>query len=140
MKRNCDGCTACCDGWLNGQAHGHGFWPGRKCHFVGTAGCSIYSNRPDDPCKSYKCEWLINEIIPEWMKPDQCKVILTTRKIGDIAYIEAKEAGHKLDSSVLSWLVISYLNGIIENVSYEIAGGWNHIGSKEFIEAKTKVV
>jgi hypothetical protein len=134
MTRSCDGCTKCCDGWLHGEAHGHKFYPGRKCHFVTSNGCSIYEKRPDVPCKSFRCVWLDDEAIPSWMKPSLSNVIITQRTYKDIKYLEVFETGQKMDSSALSWLVQYCLSNKI-NVKYQIDGGWNWIGSTEFSNA-----
>ena len=137
ISRSCNGCTACCDGWLTGEAHGHGFWPGRKCHFVSENGCSIYEQRPLSPCQTFKCEWLTNKDFPEWLKPSLSKVIFVSREVKGIKYIAAHEAGGKMDSEVLSWFVMSYVNKMFPNIAYQINGGMNYFGSVEFIKAMT---
>ena len=68
------------------------------------------------------------------MKPNKCGAILTWRKIEGIDYIEAIETGKKLDSSVLSWLIMFNVNYKI-NIFYQIEGGANWIGTKEFSDA-----
>ena len=125
--RTCDGCIKCCEGWLWGEAHGHKFWPGRPCHFMSDKGCSIYEKRPYEPCKSFKCEWLVNESIPEWMKPDLINAIIYIREEQGKTFWEITEAGSKLDTKVLSWLFMEYQNGKIPNLKYQIEGGWNYI-------------
>ena len=135
--RECDGCTKCCEGWATGEAHGHKFYPGRKCFFVGERGCTIYKDRPREPCVNFKCQWLINNDIPEWMKPNLVNVILVEENKNNIKYITVKEAGSPLDSSVLSWLFQEYLSGRISNIRYELNGGWNFIGTPDFINLMT---
>lgn len=137
--RNCGSCTKCCDGWLIGEANGHKFYPGRKCFFVGENSCSIYEQRPDNPCKSYKCMWLTNkDSVPEWMKPDRVNAILTLRKFQGKDYIELAEAGEHLRSEVLSWAIQYALNNDMY-INYMINGSWNRIGSVEFLEANVDV-
>ena len=134
-RRSCSGCTACCEGWLFGQAYNEGFWPGRKCFYLGCSGCTIYKDRPEDPCKTYRCEWLNDPInIPEWLKPNISKVILTKRTIENIEYIDVEETGEKLDSSVLSWLFFKYTDGTFPNICYRIDGGRHFFGSQEYID------
>jgi hypothetical protein len=58
--------------------------------------CSIYGNHPEDPCKVFKCEWLVNDNIPGWMKPDDVNAILVWRKEDNIDYLDIAEAGEKL--------------------------------------------
>lgn len=132
-KRSCDGCTVCCDGWATGDAHGHRFYPGRRCFFVGVDGCTIYQDRPHQPCVAFNCEWLKNENIPEWMKPNQVNVLIAAETRDGISYITVKEAGKRLDVSVLSWLINAQQSGILPNIRYELDGGWNFIGTPEFI-------
>jgi hypothetical protein len=131
IERTCDGCTKCCEGTLRGQVHQHNFYPGKPCHFLGK-GCSIYADRPKDPCQDYKCAWLASDELPMWMRPDLCHAI-TTLKIQDgVEYYEVLEAGKQLDSAVLSWFIMWALNGK-RNLMYEIQGGKNRIGSPEFL-------
>ena len=74
--RNCNGCTACCDGWLNGKVNEHYFYPGKKCYYVTDNGCSIYNTRPEMPCKIFRCGWLIDKEVPDWMKPSAVQAII----------------------------------------------------------------
>lgn len=137
-KRSCGSCTKCCDGWLTGEVMGHRFFPGRPCHFVASGkGCSIYSKRPVDPCISFKCSWLKNQDIPEWMKPDQINAIICDKEINGIPYISVVEAGSILDSRVLSW-IISYVLKNQLNLSWEADGGTSYIGNSDFIEQMDK--
>lgn len=134
--RNCQGCTACCEGWLWGSAHGHNFYAGRPCHFMCESGCSIYENRPEDPCKTFKCAWLQYKEIPEWLKPNLSKVIIVERSWeGHSNYLEVFETGEKIDSTVLSWFFEYHLN-TGNNISIQISGGWSHYGSEEFLRYK----
>lgn len=125
--RSCDGCTKCCEGWLSGEAYGHKFWPGMPCHYKTQKGCSIYNNRPENPCKVFQCEWLVNKDIPEWMKPNLINAIITKVEEDNKSYVHIHEAGSKLDSKVLSWFVLEYANKRILNIKYQIDGGWNYI-------------
>lgn len=134
MNRTCDGCAECCKGWLHGVAFGHDFYPGKQCYFLQKT-CSIYENRPIDPCKSYKCHWLDSDDLPMWMRPDMAKVIVNKRRTNDIEFFEVCECGEKMDSSVLSYMTIWALNSN-KNIKYQVGGGWNKIGSKEFLEAQ----
>ena len=137
--RSCGTCHACCDGHLSGEAYGHKFWQGRKCFFVNESGCTIYGNHPISPCKNYKCVWLEDKSIPEWMRPDLSKVILTRETINGIPYVSIKEAGQKIDSSILNWIFTQYAEDKFENIRYQIDGGWNWMGSQEFVNAVSKI-
>lgn len=130
-SRSCGSCTRCCEGWLHGSAHGKPFWRGRPCHFF-DGRCTIYGNHPDDPCKSFRCQWLANPAVPGWMKRDRVNAILVWRQKNGIDYLEINEAGEKLRSEVLSWAVMYCLEQKI-NLAYTINGGTNRIGSREFL-------
>jgi|688.fasta_scaffold186293_4 hypothetical protein len=125
-QRSCDGCTKCCQGHLHGTAHGHSFQSGKPCFFVGDKGCSIYADRPQNPCVDFKCEWLAQDYLPMWFRPDLSKVIVVKRQHDDGEWLEVCEAGQKMDSSVLSWLLIWAANNK-KNVRYQIDGGINWI-------------
>jgi hypothetical protein len=114
---------------------GHTFYAGKPCHFIAIGkGCSVYSKRPKDPCQSYKCGWLSNEAIPEWMKPNQINVIIDERLISDIPYMRILPAGEQISSKVLTWIIQYTLKNNI-NLYWEIEGGKNWIGSSEFLDA-----
>lgn len=136
--RTCGECTLCCEGWLVNSAHGHNMWPGRKCQYISLhKGCTIYDQRPDT-CRSYSCQWLIDKNIPEWMKPNESGVILVFKELDGVSYLEATEAGKKIDSEVLSWLFSAVTKKIVQNLKYQVNGGWNYFGTKEFFEIMTK--
>jgi hypothetical protein len=80
--------------------------------------------------------WLINDSIPQWLKPNLSKVIIVERNSEDIGYyIEVYEAGQKIDSTVLSWLFEYHLNTKI-NMSIQISGGWMNYGDNKFLKSK----
>ncbi len=126
-NRKCDGCTKCCEGWLSGISYGYEFFRGRKCFFLAEKSCSIYLDRPEDPCKKFNCAWLIDNRIPFWMKPNKINAIVKIIKLLDIEYIELIEAGDKLDVEVLSWFVQEYANGKWNTIVYTIENETNFI-------------
>jgi len=115
-----------------GEVLGHKFYPGKPCYFIEIGkGCSIYEERPQEPCVSYKCLWVSNEDLPEWMKPNEINTIIDVRFINGIEYLEVTEAGSALSTKVLSWLVqYSIKNNL--NLFWEVDGERNWIGSPEF--------
>ena len=125
-QRTCDSCTKCCQGTLTGSAYGHDFIPGKPCFFVGEKGCTIYADRPENPCVSFKCEWLAADYLPMWMRPDLSKVIAVRRQFDDGEWLELYESGQKMDSGVLSWVLIWAANNK-KNVRYQVDGGWNWV-------------
>lgn len=134
QHRTCGPCTRCCEGWLSGTVHDHDFGQGNPCHFLDHTSCSIYSDRPQDPCKSYQCEWLRNPQIPQWMRPDTANAIITLRYINKTQYLEIRETGTKLDSKVLNWFFRQFIQGNITNMAWQIDGGWFWAGSPEWCE------
>ena len=131
-QRLCGTCTKCCEGYLTGEALGHTFYPGKPCHFVVIgSGCSIYEKRPQEPCVSYKCLWVSNDELPEWMKPNEINVIIDKRITNGIEHIKVTEAGGALSTKVLSWLVQYVIKNNL-NLSWEVDGEVHWIGSPEF--------
>jgi len=132
MKRECGTCTKCCEGWLSGEALGHKFFPGKPCHFISIGkGCSVYPNRPKDPCVSYKCAWLTNLDIPEWMKPSEINAIIDEKEMYGFRYLVVHEAGNILNSKVLTWLIQHCLS-TSKNLIWKIEDVPYWIGSTEF--------
>ena len=132
-KRECSGCTACCEGWLGGEAHGKKFQSGCPCHFKGESGCSIYDARPQF-CKTFNCEWLVNNDLPQWMKPNVSGVIV--RKMGwgssiKMPYYEVLEMGKKIDSNVLNWFFAWHID-TGAHIKIMVDGGWSYYGSNDF--------
>lgn len=139
-KRSCGSCTKCCEGWLSGEALGHKFYPGKPCHFIAIGkGCSVYAKRPQEPCVFYKCGWISNEDIPEWMKPSDINAIVDFRTINDIEYLKVTEAGSVLDSKVLSWLIQYALTKQL-NFVWMINGNESWFGSPEFNQEMNKQI
>ena len=132
MNKSCGTCTKCCEGWLEGEAFGHKFYPGKPCGFVTIGkGCNSYALRPKEPCVNYKCAWLSNNEIPDWLKPNLSNVIINYNTIDGIAYIKLVEAGQTLPSKVLSWM-LKYAIAQRLNIAWTIDEELYWIGSPEF--------
>ena len=125
IKRNCDECAACCEGWLSGKAYDKEFFSETPCYYKCESGCSIYENRPEDPYKSYLCGWMTNLDFLEWFKPSVSKVIITRRHDEKLnkKFIEVLEMEQKIDSSILSWLFQYFLKTGI-SMKIQIGGGF----------------
>lgn len=132
--RSCNGCTKCCEGYVTGEAKGIPFYPGKPCHFQSCKGCSIYNDRPK-LCRDFKCVWVEqNSPLPEWMYPKVSNIIVTRKEYGNGKdYIEITEAGDVLKAKILSWFTFYYFSTQIP-IAYQIEGGWNYIGPKDFID------
>ena len=138
-ERECGECTACCEGRLSGTIHGHVMKPGVPCHFLGQGQCTIYKSRPEEPCKRFVCAWLDDKAheLPEWLKPSLSKVIITKKTWAGGVYWNVLEAGQKMDSEVLSWIIQHCIKNDI-CLKYEVSGGYNYIGTPEFLEEMSK--
>jgi hypothetical protein len=135
-QRTCGECTMCCQGWLHGEAHGYKFYKGVPCHFVSCNGCSIYDNRPESPCKTYRCAWLSDEesFFPEWFKPDQSKIICTWREWkSESFYLDVEECGESINSKYLNWLIINHFKFKL-NICCRILGGMTYLGEPDFLQ------
>lgn len=126
LDRQCGDCHKCCEGRLEANIYEHKMHSGQACFFLQSdkTGCSIYPNRPKDPCMEYTCCWLDEpETFPGWMKPNLSNIIISKKTIKDtkIEYYEVVEAGSKIDSSILNWLVHWALR-TGNNLIYEVEG------------------
>jgi hypothetical protein len=131
--RNCGECAKCCEGWLSGAAYGHAFSPGRPCFYLEKT-CSIYKDRPVDPCRNYRCGWLAEDTFPMWMKPSLVNVIITklTNDARAISYYVAEQAGDTFDPRALNWL-IRWAESNHANLECRLGGAVTRIGSPEFL-------
>ncbi len=102
IGRACEGCTKCCEGWLSGTAYGYDFSPYKKCAFLKN-GCSIYEQRPIDPCKTFECQWKSNRIFPDWLKPDKSHVIILKRHLDIFDFYMFFSTGKKIEKNVHDW-------------------------------------
>jgi hypothetical protein len=87
--------------------NGNSVYPGRPCPHSTGEGCSDYENRPANPCDSFKCGWIIpNSPLPEWMKPNNGKVIIIFNKLkwNNIPVDLAVPVGKKVPPRALNWL------------------------------------
>lgn len=82
MKRICNPCTACCEGWFVIDTPEVKASLGAPCAYKAKTSCSIYSDRPWDPCKKFSCGWLdVDSPLPEWMRPDRSGAIVLFDKM-----------------------------------------------------------
>ena len=121
--KSCGDCTKCCDGSLGVP------YPTEEkaCLFMVNTGCSIYEDRPDFPCKSFKCEWLRDESMPEELKPNKTNIVLYPRTEDGIKYLELIKAGDEIDGA--KSLVIEYAKDNKINIRIK----HTKIGSDEFM-------
>ena len=140
--RSCDGCTACCEGWLSAEALGKRFFPGQPCHWVGCSGCTVYEDRPL-VCSDFQCAWKDTHYLPEWFKPTQSNVICLWRKWKEYedctpedrggVYLSVSEMGERISAQCLTWLN-NYVAARQLNVRYELNGRWHWMGTDSFCD------
>ena len=104
--RECGECNECCK-WLSiSDVHGHDVKPGKPCFFLcEEKNCTIHQERPE-VCKGYQCAWS-QGVLPQWMKPNKINAI-----------VKVERWGANKEYQLLK---------VIET-------GWNHLGSKEFLD------
>jgi len=59
----------------------------------------VYNFRPE-VCKKYFCAWA-QELFPEWMQPNKCKVLITVQNWSKGQYLKCTEMDKKMDDKVL---------------------------------------
>lgn len=132
--RECGTCTRCCEGYLFGEVNNNYFYNGRPCHYVSPGtGCTIHEERPE-MCEAFKCGWLSDPRIPEWLKPELSNAMISFTQVEGIPYLSLMEVGAKMDSKVLSWVLLFALENNY-NFLYQVEGGLNTLGTQEFVDA-----
>jgi hypothetical protein len=132
--RSCGECAKCCEGWLSGAVYGHSFSPGRPCFFLEKT-CSIYADRPLDPCRNYKCAWLSADTFPMWLKPSLANLVISNRNDEErgVRYYIVDQAGDTFDQRALNW-VTQWATDTNVNVEYRINGDVRRVGAPEFVK------
>lgn len=136
--RDCSNCTKCCDGFTSATIYGHVMGSGVPCHFVNIGkGCNIYDDRPR-LCKTFKCNWLINNDVPEELKPNLTGSMpaLTSTPDG-VEYILITNVGNDPREDVLDWYK-QYSESKGYGLVYTINGVKHFVGTKEFVEERQK--
>jgi hypothetical protein len=132
--RSCGSCTACCDGWLQIEVRGHQVRPGQPCPFSVAHQCSIYSERPQHPCREFVCGWLVGSSpLPEWMRPDKSNMIMLAANFfwRGLPVDVVVSAGDRPKKKALDWLKnFSALKKRL--LIYQIAEDWFAFGPPAF--------
>lgn len=107
LQRECGECTGCCDGWVKMNVYGHEVRPGQPCPFSTGHNCSIYEQRPVDPCQNFICGWLrADSFLPEWMRPDKAGCIVLPAELfwRGLPVDIAIPVGQRITPQSLAWL------------------------------------
>jgi hypothetical protein len=106
-------------------------YPGQPCPHSTGKGCDDYENRPVDPCDHFNCGWIIpNSPLPEWMKPDNARVIVLFNKFKwhQVPVDLAVPVGKRIPPRSLAWLKnfsethlrpLVYTEQIVENGKFQ---------------------
>ena len=147
--RECGECTACCEGWLPDESLD--MYAGKACAHCRSEGCAIYETRPEEPCRTFKCAWLQDEVaFPEEMRPDQCgAIVLSARYWKEWNVMRAMPVGPKIPEATLEWLRLFTKGKDVPLIFYERGqadGAYTHTdrqrayGSPEFAVAIKEAV
>jgi len=132
--RTCGSCTACCDGWLQIEVRGHRIRPGKPCPFSVEHQCSIYSERPQHPCREFICGWLIaSSPLPEWMRPDKSDMIMLAANFlwHGLPVDVVVAAGHRPKKKALDWLM-KFSSEKKRLLIYQVEEDWFAFGPPAF--------
>lgn len=135
MSKSCGTCTKCCDGWLMANIKGHSMYPGKPCYFVEIGkGCTIYEDRPENPCKNFSCAWLDIEEMPDEFKPENSNTIMHWNS----RYWAISKAPNEPTPEFLSW-AIDYVKSKNQNMLWYIdnKGYWH--GDEQFCKDMEKM-
>ena len=103
--RQCGECTACCQGWAEGEIRGHRMFAGQHCHFLQQGACSIYDQRPQSPCRNFVCAWLADgSPFPDEYRPDKVGVIIVPMRWRERAAYVLLSAGNDAPPQMLAWM------------------------------------
>jgi CDP-diacylglycerol pyrophosphatase len=107
-------------------------YPGKPCFFVEIGkGCTIYKDRPKDPCKDFFCGWIQIEEMPEDFKPEKTGTIMHFFKSYKNSYWAINKAPNNPTEEYLSW-AINFAKSRDENILWYIDDKSWWIGSHNF--------
>ncbi|MDA1107139.1 MAG: hypothetical protein O2845_01905 [Proteobacteria bacterium] len=107
---------------------------GHPCPYSDGHRCTIHEKRPEDPCRVFFCGWAeAGSHLPEWMKPEQCSVIvLTGRSIWRGKPVDVLvSAGRDPDQRMLDWYE-AYSIKHVRPFIYSSGGQWFGFGPPAF--------
>lgn len=107
--KECGTCKECCKGALTIQVPGCFVKDGNHCPHLDLSkkieGCKIYSDRPRG-CATYDCWWKRDESIPDFLKPDVSKVLVTIREKDGFEFLDVMPtAGNEMPFDSLSHVI-----------------------------------
>ena len=134
--RDCNGCTKCCEGYLPAVVKGFPISP-NGCRFLEVnVGCTIYEDRPERPCKTYKCFWVNNEIVPDNLKPSLTNMIISRSDVLGFKELVLIPAGG-YSEELVDWFAQHVKENNI-NATWQKDGQQFFSGSEEYIAKRTE--
>lgn len=106
--RECQPCSACCDGWVQIKVKGCEAYPGKPCPHSTGSGCNDYLNRPVNPCRTFECTWVKEgSYLPEDFRPSDCGalVIDSIFQWQGLTVDLAVPVGREIPQKTLHWLM-----------------------------------
>ncbi len=131
--RACNGCTACCDGWVKIHVYGHDVYPGKPCPFSTGSGCSIYEHRPVEPCRTFVCGWLADgNPFPDAFRPDRLGVLIQQAHWSGGLFYVLVPAGRDPDDALIGWMDDLMVRTGTPFL-YQVQGNWVGRGPEAFL-------
>lgn len=146
-QRSCLPCRACCEGWLDISEAAIQAHLGSPCSHCSSEGCSIYAERPNNPCRTFYCAWRQADTpLIELMRPDLSGVIVIMDRMvwRDQKVIVAIPVGKEIPERSLQYLIglseLMDLNLLMvsfvvdQNSEFTGASRLNAFGEPNFVE------
>ena len=79
MTRECGQCTECCIGALSVTIEGIPVTKDNPCKYCDN-GCTVHDAQPEKVCSEFHCGWIMDEQLPDDMRPDLSGAIMLQAK------------------------------------------------------------
>lgn len=141
--KKCGSCTKCCDGTLANIVKGHTMFPGKPCFFLEIGGvCNDYDNRPKDPCVDYKCLWLQQPDVPDFIKPENANAIIDIATFKNRKYLRLIKSYEQHSPDILTYAIEYARYNKLPLIWNDSSGNFHHLGDNifclEVIESMSK--
>ena len=92
---------------MSAEVLGRELRAGCPCPHASAAGCGVYDRRPEVPCRSFVCSWLVEgSPLPDWMRPDLSgAIVLLSLPWEGERVISAIPVGPRIPQRTLDWLM-----------------------------------
>jgi len=83
-------------------------------------------------CRNFYCGWA-QELFPEWMQPNLCKVLISVEKWSHGQFIKCIEMGEKMSDDILLQIT-DFCKKHNAPYALQYEGLWKFAGPEDFIE------